>query len=790
MHTDSDITRTMSPGTRTAIALMTLVLSSACGLPEGDYFGKVKDNPDPTHLRWCNSGEPEFIDPALVTSTTGVKLTYALFDGLLVNNLQGLPEASLSVGPGADGMPSISPDQRRFEFKLRADARWSNGRPVTSFDFAYHMARVLNPLTFSRNAETLWRLKNGEMYNSGRAKMVMTNVGPFKRGDIVELVGRAGVDESGQYFFRFRRKDLDLGKIDFPESNLRTSDKELELRDLWKDNKGMLIDPPADWAEPYKTVGAGDEVTIVEIGRRADNRVEWAYVHRAEGDGVYGWVPLAQLTGQPNGELIYTVRRVSRVHIPGVAIPQDKYDETLKAPRFVGALKGKHLLTLPEVLGIRTPDAQTLIMETWGPVPYMIDTLTQRAFRASPREAVSRWPLRWTRPKNIVTSGGFHLKTWARRDRIEMVRSETFWNKKIVKLKKFTAYSMNDQAASTNLYIQGGCDAITGNNIPSSYFPVLNGEKRGRPYKDYTAAPYLGIYFYLLNTQKLDNVHLRRALALGIRRDRIPKILHGGQTPSAQLVPGTLISKLSAADQKLCGVKPDQKGVAMIVQANKLCYVPPLGLSFDATRAKAELAKAREQMGDKFPSPISLRYNTGNEGHKHIAEYIQQQWRENLDLKVALETQEWKTFLKSTIAGEYQIARMGWIGNYPDPESEFLSSFKCKSPDNRAKWCNDKYDRLYKQAEATADRKQRLEYIRQAEKVMINEAPVIPLYVYTQHHLQKPYVRDLAINFPDKPPLIRAWIDPNWKANLKRQLPKAKHAPVGKPVEGKGGETK
>lgn len=764
----------MAVGIRLLLTACAVAAVAGCGLPSGDYFGSVTDHPDPTHFRWCNSGEPEYIDPALVTSTTGTKLTSAMWDGLMVTNLQGLPTPSLSVGPEPDGMPSISADQRRFVFKLRKGAHWSNGREITSFDFAYHMARVLHPLTFSRNAEVLWRLKNGQAYNAGRVKMVTADVGPFKRGDIVELVGLNGVDESGQYLFRFRRKDLDLGDIEFPDTNLRTSEQDLKLLDLWKDDTGKLIDPPERYRPSYATVPAGREVTIVELGHRADDGSAWAYVHWADGDGVYGWVPLASLTGQPNGERLYTVRRVSRVHLPGVEIPRQDYQKELAAPRFVGALKGKHLLMLPDVLGIRTPDAHTLILETWGPVPYLVDMLPQRAFLATPREAVSRWPLRWTRPEHIITSGGFHLTLWARRDRMEMVRSETFWNKKIVKLKRFTAYSMNDQAASTNLYIEGGCDAVQTNHIPASYFPVLNGEKRGRPYKDYTAAPYLGVYFYLLNTKKLTNVHLRRALALSVRRSKLPKILHGGQTPSAQFVPGTPISQLSAADQKLCGVKPDQPGVAMIVRAGKLCYVPPPGLSFDLKRARAELAKANQQMGSAFPSSLSVRYNTGNEGHKHIAEYLQSEWQNNLGLDISLETQEWKTFLKATAAGEYEIARMGNIGNYPDPESEFLNLFKCKAPDNRSQWCNAEFERLFKQAEATGDRKKRLAIMREAERVMVNDAPIIPLYVYTQHHLQKPYVRDLAINFPDKPPLIRAWIDPDWKKHLHQKKGEAK----------------
>ena len=174
-------------------------------------------------------------------------------------------------------------------------------------------------------------------------------------------------------------------------------------------------------------------------------------------------------------------------------------------------------------------------------------------------------------------------------------------------------------------------------------------------------------------------------------------------------------------------------------------------------------------MGSKFPSRLSVKYNSGVEGHKLIAEYLQQVWQKNLGIKVKLSSQEWKTFLKDTRNGDYEVARMGWIGNFPDMEAEFMPPFKCGSPDNRTKWCNDEFMKLYDQMEATMDRTERLALLYKMEDILMQEAPIIPLYVYTQHHLQKPYMRDLAINFSDQQPWRKAWIDPNWRESAKQK---------------------
>jgi oligopeptide transport system substrate-binding protein len=140
-------------------------------------------------------------------------------------------------------------------------------------------------------------------------------------------------------------------------------------------------------------------------------------------------------------------------------------------------------------------------------------------------------------------------------------------------------------------------------------------------------------------------------------------------------------------------------------------------------------------------------------------------WTRTLGIQVETESQEFKTFLKDTVNGQYDVARYGWAGNFPDPEAEFLPIFRCRSPDNRPKFCSAEYDQLLARAGAASDRAERLALARRAEKLFMDQAAIIPLYVYTQKSLRKPYVRDMAVNPVAMIPFRRIWIDPDWKAH-------------------------
>lgn len=692
------------------VLALTLAPAAACALPDSDYFGRVEARPDPTHFRWCNNGEPEYVDPALGTATVDIHIMYQMFDGLTQHDAQGLPEPSLATSW------TVSEDQRTFTFSLRRDGRWSNGRAITSADFVYSLTRVLHPLTASARAESLWKIRNGEAYTSDRARLLLADAGPFRAGDVVEVLP----DGAG------KRP---------PSSNLRKARAQVPL----------TIDPQVG-APAHAKVPTGGEVTVIEL----DETGALVWVHAADGnagDGVYGWAPRSAFDA-PNDGLEYRVR----------GLPPTAPIE--------GTVRGRDLLMTPAVLGIRAPDPYTLVIHTGPPTPYLVDLTLQAGYRLSPREAVAKSPRRWTRPGTIVTSGPFHLRAWRERDKLELIRSPTFWDRAHVRLERVTILSVTDVAAAAAIYHQGGCDATVSNNLPASYYAVLAGERGGRVRKDYLRAPFLGVYVYLINVEKLSNRHLRRALSHALDRRVLPEILKGGQIPTEQYTPGAPIASLSDADLALCGVSRDSPGVAMIVVKDRVCYVPPLGPRFDLELAKKELALAKAELGAEFPSSITIRFNTGVEYHKHIAEWVQHQWHDVLGLDVRLESQEFKTFLKDTRERRYQVARLGWIGNLPDPEAEFLRTFRCKNPDNRTGFCDPEFERLFDLAENEPDRQKRMTIIAQAEAVLMDQAAVLPMFVYTQHHLQKPYVRGLDVNFVDQQNLRRVWIDPDWQASL------------------------
>src|SRR5690606_22503726 len=151
------------------------------------------------------------------------------------------------------------------------------------------------------NAETLWKLKGGKLYTEGRITQVLAGSPPFRAGDVAAVLGVAGPartpgepGEPGGYG----------PSQPPPDPHLRTAAQPLGLRDLGAGEK-----------DAYATEPAGHEVTLIELGD-PDNRglQTWAYVHWAEGDGVYGWVPAGELTGQPNGDVVYRVRAVPAPH--------------------------------------------------------------------------------------------------------------------------------------------------------------------------------------------------------------------------------------------------------------------------------------------------------------------------------------------------------------------------------------------------------------------------------------------------------------------------------------------
>ena len=385
----------------------------------------------------------------------------------------------------------------------------------------------------------------------------------------------------------------------------------------------------------------------------------------------------------------------------------------------------------PESLGVRAVDDLTLVVELEDPLPYVLSFLTFYSFMPIPRHLLADLERRgidealWTRPEHVVSNGPYRLSEWKFRQRMVFDRNPRYWDAANVRLDRVRVAMVESYTTALNMYAAGEFDWPGSNtSLPAEFMDYLAG------FKDYRRHPYLASYYYWINTKAppLDNPLLRRALALAIDREALVRhVTRGGQIPAADLVPD---------------------GVA---------GYPALGRPlFDPEAARRLLAEAGYASGADVPA-ITLTYNT-SEGHKQVAEAVQQMWKDVLGISVELENQEWKVFLSTAEMNNFQLCRMGWTADYADPFT-FLELLTSACGNNHSNWSDPTYDRLLKEANREPDPATRLAKFREAEALALEQQPLIPLYTYTRTQLVKPYVRGIWGNHQDRHPWKYIWID-------------------------------
>ena len=382
----------------------------------------------------------------------------------------------------------------------------------------------------------------------------------------------------------------------------------------------------------------------------------------------------------------------------------------------------------PELLGIAAPDDSTFVVRLTHPTPYFLFSISFYTFLPVHRASIEEHGDRWTRPENIVSNGPFVVAGWRQGDHFELHRNPRYWDVASVRLDRIIAYSIEELSASTNLYKAGVIDWNPSGYIPSPMLPFLQG------YEDFYGEPYHAVYFYSINVTEppFDDVWVRRALNHAIDRETlVEKVLKGTRIPWGNMTPNGYLN-----------------------------YEHPVGIRFDPEYARECLAKAGYADGEGFPD-ADLLFNT-SEDHRRIAEAIQAMWQQHLGIRVTLSNQEWASYLDATTNLRYQISRRSWIGDYPDPTT-FLNCFLTGDGNNRMGWSNAEYDRLVKGSSSVSDRAERAAMLSQAEAILLDEAPVLPIYHYISSQLIKPYVRGLYPTSLDTHPLKHVWIDHDWR---------------------------
>ncbi len=364
-------------------------------------------------------------------------------------------------------------------------------------------------------------------------------------------------------------------------------------------------------------------------------------------------------------------------------------------------------------VGIRAPDALTLEIELGSARPYFLQLLATTALlpvhMKTLREMQARfpgsWNAEWLKPENLVTNGPYTLASRRINDRIRLERNPRYWDVDHVAFRTIDALAVEHWGTALNLYLTGGCDWLDG-SVP----PLYVGKLRDREDFRLGNSPYLGLYFYRINCTQppFDDARVRRALSIAINRDVIcEKLLKAGQEPCYTFVPW---GKLGP-------------------------YESPLAEEQTLARARRLLLDAGYSAERPLPR-FTVHYNTA-ESHRDIAEYVASVWRLALFADVGFANQEWKVWLDSQNRLDYQISRSSWIADYPDASS-FLGIFTSDNPNNRTGWKNASFDSLMMRSDRELDPQRRAQLLAQAERILLDEMPAIPLYSYVSQNLVNP----------------------------------------------------
>ncbi|MEM6675749.1 MAG: peptide ABC transporter substrate-binding protein [Planctomycetota bacterium] len=378
-------------------------------------------------------------------------------------------------------------------------------------------------------------------------------------------------------------------------------------------------------------------------------------------------------------------------------------------------------------VGIEALDEYTLRFTLNAPTPFFLELMAfypmfpvcRRNIEEAQERFPDSWRHEWLRPENIVCNGPYLVDFRRVNDRIRFRKNPLYWDADNVAFQTVDALAVESYTTSLNLYLTGEAHWID--------IPPANVIQELVPREDFNPVPYLGTYFYRVNVTKppLDDKRVRRALALTIPRiDICENVTKAGQVPAYALVPPGLAGYTNAE----------------MARAE----------SYDANVAEAKrlIAEAGYGPGGKTFPTIEVHYNT-SETHQQIAIVIADAWSKYLGINAKLLNQEWKVYLDTQSSLGYDVSRSAWIGDYADPNN-FVDLFVTGGENNKTGWGDPRYDDLVRRAAAELDPAARMAILTEAEALLMEELPVLPIYNYVTQTTYSPRLGGYYPNVKDE----------------------------------------
>jgi len=412
-------------------------------------------------------------------------------------------------------------------------------------------------------------------------------------------------------------------------------------------------------------------------------------------------------------DFVYGLRRsanpATASNYAQVLLPIENAEEVLSGARPTGEL------------GVAALDDYTLQIRMRDPTPYFLALLSHSSTYPVHHASALEHGSAFSRAGNLVSNGAYVLKDWVVRSHIELVKNEHYWDAENVTLEQVYYHPYEDQSTALKQFRAGKLQWTSA--VPNNQFKWLQ-----QNYPDeLMISPWLGSYFFGINLQRepfIENPQLRLSLALALDRDLLTeKVTQFGELPSYNLVPPGIRSYVSPV--------PDWAGWTQ-----------------DERIARARRLYADAGYSEDNPLRFEIRYDA-SENNKKMALAAASLWKQVLGVQATLVNEEYKVFLQSREQKVVtQVFRAGWISDYADAYS-FLNLFRTGHGRNDFGYSNTRYDALLDEIEAERIPSRRRRLMFEAERMLLDETPFIPVYTYVTKRMVNPRLKGWESNVMD-----------------------------------------
>jgi oligopeptide transport system substrate-binding protein len=372
-------------------------------------------------------------------------------------------------------------------------------------------------------------------------------------------------------------------------------------------------------------------------------------------------------------------------------------------------------------LGVKALDDKTVQITLNAPTPYFLQALTHYTSYPVPSHVIAEYGDDWSTIDHLVANGPFKPVEWIPGGYIRSVKNDSYYAADTVKLDEIIYYSVEDNSAAMQRFRAGEFDILY--NFAADQYDLLKNEYADQVH----VAPFLGVYYYVINQEKepFNNPKVREALSISIYREIIgPEITGTGELPAFGWVP---------------------PGVSNYEGEQ---YMPDwASLPYDERVAKAKALMEEAGYTADNPLTVQLRYNT-DENHQRIAVAIAAMW-EPIHVKVELFNSEVRVHYDALHSGDFEVGRAGWIMDYDDA-SNMLDLLKSGTGNNYGRYNNAEYDALLAKAATEQDLVVRAGYMHEAETIAMDEFGVIPIYYYVSKWVIAPQISGFEDNAIDR----------------------------------------